>query len=171
MVLTRKKTKESKIAVDIDFSKQDKGYKDLLNPKLLKFVHKNIKKGNNLINTQHSKPLYIKKTTLYIKAFAVNKWELCPSWDEILCEEYNDFIKLTPCDIGKNTKLFVKLKSNENIGGFATYLIALQLGIIDLEKHVEFVKSLEKTFKSNGVIIHNLDVDWFHLKQFNKDLE
>jgi len=40
-----------------------------------------------------------------------------------------------------------------------------------LEKHVEFVKSLEKTFKSNGVIIHNLDVDWFHLKQFNKDLE
>jgi len=38
MVLTRKKTKESKIAVDIDFSKQDKGYKDLLNPKLLKFV-------------------------------------------------------------------------------------------------------------------------------------
>ena len=105
MVLTRKKTKESKIAVDIDFIKQDKGYKDLLNPKLLKFVHKNIKKGNNLINTQHSKPFYIKKTTLYLKAFAVNKWELCPSWDEILCEEYNDFIKLTPCDIGKNTKL------------------------------------------------------------------
>ena len=72
---------------------------------------------------------------------------------------------------GKNTKIFVKLRSNKNIGGFATYLMALELGIIDLEKHKEFVESLEKTFKTNGVIIHNLDVDWFHLKQFNKDLE
>ena len=171
MTLTKKKTKISKISVDVDFSKPDKGYKDLLNPKLLNFLHRNMKKGNNLINTQRSKPFYIKKTTLHLKAISVNKWELYPSWNEILCEEYNDFIKTTPCDIGKSTKIFVKLRSNKNIGGFATYLMALQLGIIDLEKHKEFVKSLEKTFKTNGVIIHNLDVDWFHLKQFNKDLE
>jgi hypothetical protein len=170
---TKKKTNVSKITIDVDFTSTDKGYNDLLNPKLLTFLHRNMKKGNNLINTQQFKPFFLKnKTKLHLQAIPIKKWKFdTQPWKNILCSEYNDFIKMTPCDIGKNTKLFVKLKSNENIGGFATYLMALQLGIIDLEKHKDFVKSLNKTFKSNPIIIHNLDVDWFHLKQYNASLE
>ena len=173
MRLTKKKNNRSKITIDVDFTSADKGYNDLLNPKLLSFLHNNMKQGNNLINTQKFKPFFLKKKTkLHLQAIPIKKWTFgSQSWKNILCEEYNDFIKMTPCDIGKNTKLFVKLKSNQNIGGLSTYLMALQLGIIDLEKHKQFVKALNKTFKSNPIIIHNLDVDWFHLKQYNPSLE
>jgi len=171
MGVTRKKKSVSKISINVDFSAADKGYSDLLSPKLLQFLYRNIKKGNNLINTQTYRPFYIKKTTLHLKAQTINKWPLTPSWGDILCKDYNNFIKTTPCEIGKNTKVFVKLKSNKNIAGFSAYLIALHLGIIDLTKHTEFVTALEKTFKGNGVIIHNLDVNWFHLKQYHKILE
>jgi hypothetical protein len=170
---TKSNNLKNKITIDIDFTSPDKGYSALLNPKLIKFLHSNLKVGNNLINTQKFKPFFLKeKTKLYLQAIPITEWKFGPQpWDKILCDEYNDFIKMTPCDIGKNTKLFVKLKSNNNIGGLATYLIALQLGIIDLDKHKQFVKALNKTFKSNPIIIHNLDVDWFHLKQYNASLE
>ncbi len=68
MGLTRKKSTVSKISIDVNFDKADKGYKDLLNPKLLKFLHISMTKGN---------------TQQYLKAISVNKWELSPSWNEI----------------------------------------------------------------------------------------
>jgi hypothetical protein len=61
MRLTKKKNNISKITIDVDFTSADKGYNDLLNPKLLSFLHKNMKKGNNLINTQQFKPFFLKK--------------------------------------------------------------------------------------------------------------
>ena len=76
------------------------------------------------------------------------------------------FIKISPCKIGTVNKVFVKLKSNKQIGGFATYLRALQFGIIDKEKHIQFITALQKTFGINPIRIHNEDVDWFHLKQY-----
>ena len=50
-------------------------------------------------------------------------------------------------NIGTNTKLFYKLKSNDRIAGFAVYIMALQLGIITEEKHKQFIIALQKTFE------------------------
>lgn len=160
------KVRNDKISVDIDFTSLDFGYSDMLNKRLLNFVMENIKKGLNLIRTQDNKPFYVtKKTKLQLQAVSVKSWKQYPSWNDIQCKKYNDFIKMTPCKIGTNTKVFVKLKSNEYFAGFSTYILAIHLGIIDKKKHIEFVKSMKKTFKHNPIRVHNEDVDWFHLKQ------
>ena len=156
---------KNKITISIDFTSKDKGYNSLMNKKILTFLHNNIKKGKNLIQTQHNKPFYVKKTKIYLQAVSIKKWNIENSWDKILCKKYNDFIKHTPCNRGSSTKLFVKIKSSKIIGGFGCYLMALHMGIISKKQHIQFVTALKKIFKSNPIIIHNEDVDWFHLKQ------
>jgi len=59
--------------------------------------------------------------------------------------------------------MFIKYKSNPYVGGFGIYLMMMMVGEITLEKHKEFVKLLQ-TFQK--VIIHNEEVDWFHLKEY-----
>ena len=91
---TEKTKKINKISIQIDFTKEDKGYKDLLNPKLISFLINNIKLGNNLIQTQNNKPFYVhKKNRMYLQAISVKKWNLYPTWNEILCKKYNNFYK------------------------------------------------------------------------------
>ena len=160
------KIRNNKISVSIDFTSTDFGYNDMLNKRLLNFVIENMKKGRNLVQTQDNKPFYItKKTKLHLQAVSVKSWKQYPSWNEIQCKKYNDFIKTSPCKIGTNTKIFVKLKSNEYFAGFSTYIMAIHLGIIDKKKHIDFVKSMKKIFKHNPIRVHNEDVDWFHLKK------
>ncbi len=65
-----------------------------------------------------------------------------------------------------NNKIFIKLRSNPLIGGLTTYLMAIQLGIINEKKHKSFVKALQYTFGNKDIYIHNTDVDWFHLKEY-----
>ena len=48
---TRSKKNFNKISITVDFTKKDKGYNDMLNSRLLKFIIENVKKGNNLIQT------------------------------------------------------------------------------------------------------------------------
>ena len=161
------KRSNNKISIEIDFTDSEFGYSDMLNKKLLNFVIDNMKKGRNLTQTQDNKPFFVyKKSKLHLQAVSVKSWKQYPSWNQIQCKKYNDFIKTSPCKIGTNTKIFVKLKSNEYFGGFSTYIVALHLGIIDKKDHIEFVKSMKKTFKNNPVRVHNEDVDWFHLKQY-----
>ena len=38
-------------------------------------------------------------------------------------------------------------------------------GEIDEKTHIEFVKTIKKIFRDKPIIIHNEDVDWFHMKQ------
>jgi hypothetical protein len=169
-LIKKKKTKKnvylSKINVPVDFTKKDGGYQDLLNPLLFSFLIRNMKKGNNLIQTREGKPFFChKQTMLFLQAIPVKKWKQKPEWNEIECKKLTDFLKATPCKIGKSTKLFVKLKSNPHIGGFATYLMAINLGLVDEKKHLEFIKGLKKTFGKKPIKVHNEDVDWFHLKE------
>lgn len=70
----------------------------------------------------------------------------------------------TPCSIGQNRKMFVKYKSNEYVAGVAVYLLMVMSGEITLKKHKQFVSVMQRTM--DRVIVHNEDVDWFHLKQF-----
>ncbi len=89
---TKKNNYISKIDIPINFNKKDGGFKDMQNPRLLSFLMRNIKKGNNLIQTQPSKPFYYdKETTLYLQAIPIQKWNLDPTWREIKCHRINDF--------------------------------------------------------------------------------
>lgn len=161
---TLKKQISNKLVVNIDFTKDDNGFQDLQQSKLVSFMYNNIKKGNNLIQTQNDKPFKVtERSKLYLQAVPVKKWNNYPSWKEIKCKTYNNFIKISPCTIGMNNKIFIKLRSNPLIGGLTTYLMAIQLGIINEKKHKSFVKALQYTFGNKDIYIHNTDVDWFHL--------
>lgn len=166
---SKRKNKINKISIHINFLSKDKGYNDFLNPRLIKFMYDNIKIGNNLIQTQPNKYFFVnKKNILYLQAIPIKKWKSNPEWNEIQCKKKNDFIKSSPCNIGNKLKLFVKLKSNEYIGGLSVYLMALHLGLIDKEKHIFFINELFKVMNNKPIIIHNEDVDWFHLKEYYK---
>lgn len=159
------KKRESKFSINVDFTNKDKGYSDLLNPKLLNFIFKNLSNNKNLINTQDGKPFFVnKKTTLHLRAKKWKDWRDYPTWDEIQCKKFNNFIKHTPCNIGKNVKIFVKVKSTPQIAGFANYILSLHLGLITKEQHFEFVNALQETFTDKPIVNHNEDLDWFHLR-------
>lgn len=161
-----KKKNNNTLSILVNFKANDYGYSDLLKQNIMEFIIDNVSHGRNLIQTQDNKPFYIThNSTLNLQAVSVKKWNMYPTWENIKCKSYNDFIKMSKCEIGKTTKLFVKLKSNELVGGFATYILALHLGVINKKEHKEFVKSMIKTFKDNPIRIHNEDVHWFHLKQ------
>lgn len=163
---TRSKRNSNRICITVDFSKKDKGYSDLLQPKLLSFIVRNIKEGNNLLQTQDDKTFVVyKKNKLYLQSVPVKKWKQTPEWKDIECNEINEYMKATPCNIGTNTKLFYKVKSTPTIGGLASYIMGLSIGLIDEVAHKRFVQALQTTFKKRKVRIHNEDVDWFHLKE------
>lgn len=147
------------ISIPIDFDSPDSGYSALQS--LFPFLLKQIQKGNNLLQT--CRPLNTHKGTLCLQAKRFTSWPIRPTWKEIKCKTHSDWLKVTPCDIGKNKKMFIKYKSNEYVGGFGIYLLNMMSGEITLEKHKEFVKLLQ-TF--SNVIIHNEEVDWFHLKEY-----
>ncbi len=177
MAKTRKVKKSSsnrKIKINIDWDSSDNGFSSLYNSKVLDFVIKNIKDGYNLIQTQEDKPFLCNgKSIMYLQAIKVKSWSQNPDWNKIndknkfiKCKIFNDWIKTSPCDIGNKSKMFVKLKSNSFIGGLATYLISMFSGYINIDKHKEFVKAMKQTFKNKSIIIHNQDVDWFHMKEY-----
>lgn len=150
-----------RISIPIDFDSPDAGYASLQS--LFPFLLKQIQKGNNLIQTYQ--PFTTHKTTLYLQAKRVTEWPACLKWNEIKCKSHSDWLKMSPCDIGQE-KIFVKYKSNTHVAGFGVYLLMMMAGEITLEKHKEFVKLLQKTLSK--VIIHNEEVDWFHLKEYKK---
>lgn len=165
---TRSIRKQNKISISIGFNKKDKGYSDFLQPSLLSFLIDNMSRGKNLLQTQEDKPFVVyKKSKLHLQAVSVKTWKQHPEWNDIECKTIDENMKATPCNIGTNTKLFYKLKSNDRIAGFAVYIMALHLGIINEEKHKLFITALQKTFGKNKIRVHNEDVDWFHLKSAN----
>jgi hypothetical protein len=161
------KLQNNKINLVINWDSSDKGYSILTSSKMKRFLFSNILQNNNLIQTQFNKPFKVKgKTILHLQAVSIKKWKFSPNWDDIECVNYTDWIKGSPCDIGKTIKMFVKYKSNKDIGGFGSYLIQLFTGEVNLNKHKIFVKTLQKIMKNKLVYIDNEDVEWFHLKQF-----
>lgn len=163
---TRKRVYKKKLVVNVDFSALDGGYEDLKQKKLIKFMEYNVKTGNNLIQTQDARPFYLKKTKMHLQAVPVKEWNSKLAWSEIHCYEMSDMIKALPCEIGSNAKVFVKLKSTPFIGGFATYINAIQMGVIDKKKHLELIEVMKNIFGNGPIKIHNEDVDWFHIKAF-----
>ena len=160
----------NKISIKINFTAKDMGYRDFLHPLLLSFILENISVGNNLINTQENKPFFVHKNNkLYLQAVSVKEWPSQVSWNEIECNDINRLIKATPCNIGTTNKVFLKLKSNSFIGGFGIYIIALHMGLINEAQHKVFVKTLQQVFKKNPILVHNKDVDWFHLKEYSEE--
>ena len=154
-------TQKNKYCIfEIDWDAEDAGYSVLKSKKVIHFLLKNLANGNNMIQTV--KPFTVHKTIIHLRAKKIKKWIHTPKWD-IGCTPYNGWIQSTPCEIGQNRKMFVKYKSNEYVAGFATYLLMLMVGEITLEMHKEFVSIMQRTM--DHVIIHNEDVDWFHLKQ------
>ena len=172
----RKSSSNRKIQIEIDWDTNDNGFSSLYNNKVLDFVLKNIKDGYNLIQTQDNKPFLCNgKSIMYLQAIKVKSWpQEDIEWNKmkdnnkefIECKSFNDWIKTSPCNIGNKSKMFARLKSNPFIGGFATYLICIFSGYITINKHKEFVKAMKKTFKNKPIIIHNQDVDWFHMKEY-----
>jgi hypothetical protein len=162
----RKYTNNSnKITISIDWDTPDKGFRVLTSKRVVKFLLENILHGNNLIQTQHMTSFKVTgKTKLYLQAVNIKKWKSTPTWNDIECNKYNNWLKASPCNIGNSLKLFVKYKSNENVAGFGVYLIQLLTGELDLKAHKQFVDALQQTLNKRDVYIHNEDVDWFHLK-------
>jgi len=183
MARTRKVRKSSlkrKIKINIDWNSADSGFSSLYNNKVLEFVINNIKDGYNLIQTQEDKPFFCQgPSVMYLQAIKVPSWPQPLEWDKtkdskkpfIQCSVFNDWIKISPCDIGNKSKIFVKFKSNPFIGGFATYLMSIFSGYITIDKHREFVKAVKQTFKNKPIYIHNQDVDWFHMKEYIRSLK
>lgn len=156
----------NKITISIDWSTKDKGFNVLKSKRVMKFLLENIKNGNNLIQTQFMKPFKAKgKTKMHLQAIKFNAFTTDIEWKGLECKVHEDWIKSTPCVFkGKNNKkVFVKYKSNENVAGFGVYLIHLLTGEIDLEKHKQFVKAMQKTMKDRSVFIDCMNVTWFHI--------
>ena len=153
------KTRKNKGGVfSIDWNAEDAGYSVLTSKKMIQFaLHK-----HNLIQTY--KPFTLGKTKLYLQSVSVNTWPSQPAWKDIACKSINSWIKTTPCTVGKNIKMFVKLKGTKIHAGLGSYIHALVTGKITLEQHKIFVQELKNVMKDKEVIIHNEDVDWFHLK-------
>ena len=152
-------TQKNKLTISIDWTTEDAGYSVLTSKKMIEFALNN---KHNLIQTY--KPFKMDKTKLYLKAVKVDAWPSKKTWKSIECKEINSWIKTTPCVIGKNIVLLVKLKGNKTHAGLGSYIHALVTGKITEEKHKIFVKELMILMKDRDVIIHNEDVDWFHLK-------
>jgi len=166
--------KHNQLTIDIDFTSSDGGFSVLQSKKMRDFFLTNIKKGRNLIQTVPGKPFYVnKKTTLQLQAIKYDNYSMRPKWGDILCKSRGEWLKSNPCKIGTRSKVFVKYRGTKNgtdtrnlnkSGGFSAYLNAILNGDIDGKKHLTFVKLLRKTMKKSPVIVHNMDVDWFHLK-------
>jgi len=157
------KRKNKTFTIDIDWDVPDGGYSVLRSKRMAHFLFKSLEKGHNLIQT--SKPFTTNKTKLCLRSKRYTEWPKTPTWEEILCKDKSDWLKTTPCEIGKNKKMFVKYKSNEYAAGFAIYLIQIITGEITVKRHLEFVKVMKKTM--TNVTIHNEDVDWFHMKEID----
>jgi hypothetical protein len=152
--------KQKCFVIDIDWDSPDGGYSILRSKRVVHYVLKNIKDGNNLIQT--CRPFTTHKTKLYLKAKSFHTWQ-SPEWNNIGCIHVNKWIQSTPCKIGINQKMFIKYKSNEYVAGFAIYLLMIMTGEVTEKMHLEFVHTMQKTM--THCIIHNEEVDWFHIKQ------
>ena len=166
--------KHNQLTIDIDFTSSDGGFSVLQSKKMINFFLTNIKKGRNLIQTVPGKPFYVnKKTTLQLQAIKYDDYSMRPEWSDILCNSRGKWLKSNPCKIGTRSKVFVKYRGTKNgtdtrnlnkSGGFSAYLNAILNGDVDEKKHLTFVKLLRTTMKKSPVMVHNMDVDWFHLK-------
>ena len=171
----RSKHSPQKITIEVNWDASDGGLSDLQTHKVFKFLTLNLGAGYNLIQTQPDTHFFVHgKCKLHLQAIKVTNWPIKLKWWEndrqktkaITCLSHNDWIKTPPCGIGmKRAKIFAKLKSNEYIGGFATYLWQVFSGEIDQKKHKEFVRAMKMTFKRKPIFIHNEDVEWFHAKE------
>jgi len=149
------------ISIPIDFDSEDAGYSVLKSKRMVHFLIDSVRQGNNLIQTY--RPFTLHKTLLCLRSKPFNVWTNRLTWEEIQCEAPSSWIKKTPCKIGKNNKLFVKYKSNEMVAGFGIYLWNIVSGEITEAMHKEWVQELKSVIKE--AIIHNEDVDWFHVKE------
>jgi hypothetical protein len=171
--------KSTKITIQINWNSNDCGYSNLKTRRVFNFLIKSLYSNQNLIQTQHNKPFNVhlnEPTKLYLQSIKLKKWAKTPKWNSnsnnngkeihLKCTEILDWLKGSPCEFGKKrAKLFVKYKSNIYIAGFGTYLMRLFTGDIDEKTHIKFVKHIKKIFRNKPIIIHNEDVDWFHMKQ------
>jgi hypothetical protein len=151
--------KNNGFVMNIDWKSEDAGYSVLTSKKMIRFALYN---KNNLIQTY--KPFKLGKTKLYLRAISVQTWPNTPTWDEIKCTTVNSWIKTTPCDIGSSTKMFVKLKGTKRHAGLGSYIYALSIGQVTKEHHKLFVHELMRLMQDKNILIHNEEVDWFHLK-------
>lgn len=172
-------TKPTKINIKINWNSKDYGYSSLKDTRVFNFLIKSLTKKQNLVQTQINKPFYVnlnKTTMLNLQSVKQTKWKRTPTWNGgekkcvapgcLECTDVVDWLKGSPCSFGKKRKkLFVKYKSNVYLGGFGTYLMRLFTGDIDEKTHIEFVKTIKKIFRNKPIIIHNEDVNWFHMKQ------
>lgn len=149
------------ISIHIDFDSEDAGYSVLKSKRMVHFLLDSVRQGNNLIQTY--RPFTLHKTSLCLRSKPFNNWNRL-TWEEIQCEAPSSWLKKTPCKIGKNNKLFAKYKSNEMVAGFGIYLWNIISGEITEVMHKEWVQELKSIIKKEA-IIHNEDVDWFHVKE------
>lgn len=164
----------NKITINIDFSAKDGGFHSLANEKVFHFLMKNIRKGRNLIQCVPGKSFYADRPTkLHLQAVKYSDFSLRPEWNEIECKSNGRWLKSSPCKIGSSDKVFVRYRPVKKgtqttflnkTAGFASYIHAIMSGEIDEKKHVKFSKLLRQTMKKNPITVHNMDVDWFHLK-------
>lgn len=171
---TKKNRQHHRLSIDIDFTSKDGGFSVFTSKKMMDFFRKNIKKGRNLIQTIPDKPFFVnKKTKLHLQAVKYDDYSMRPEWKEVLCKSHGTWLKSSPCNIGTRNKVFVKYKGVKNgkstrflnkSAGIGAYLFAISMGEIDEKKHLKFTTLLRKTMKNDPVVVHNMDVDWFHLK-------
>ena len=173
---TKKKTISNKIAIDINFSNKDAGFNILKSKKVIDFFKNNIRKGRNLFQTIPGKPFVLnKKTTLYLQAIPFNKYKFSLKWEDIECKIHNKWLRGSYCKNNQRPKLFLKFRGDKNAKltdessahGFGSYFYNILNGNITFNNHVKFITVLKKIMKNNNVIVHNMEVDWFHLKSEN----
>ena len=170
---TKKNIISNKISISIDFTNKDAGFNILTSKKVLDFFKNNIKKGRNLFQTVPGKPFVLnKKTNLYLQAIPYNNYKLSLNWEDINCKVYNNWLRGSYCKDKPRAKLFLKFRGDKNAKntdtssayGFGSYFHNILNYNITLKDHIKFISVLKKIMKNKKVIVHNMDVDWFHLK-------
>lgn len=162
----KKKNGPRYLSIRINWNSPDKGYATLTGPRVQKYILNNIKKGYNLFQTvPHTYFNVYGTTTIRLQAVKYNSWKKI-KWNKIRCTRRRDKIQTSPCDIGSDHyKFFFKLKGNSKVAGFGSYLMGLFSGSITLQAHKEAVSEMKKTFGKLNVYIHNMELDWFHIKE------
>ena len=155
------------LKINIDWGASDKGYSVFKKKRVVDFVLRSILEGKNLIQTHDGTSFNSRgQTTIHLQSKPYKEWNQTPEWSEILCDEFNDWLKISPCEVGYRTKLFAKLKGNTHGAGFGSYILGIYSGAITETDHKDFVKAMQKTFGNKPIYLHNEDVDWFHIKEY-----
>lgn len=156
------------LAISIDWSAPDGGYSALMVPAVRAWLLTNLLAGRNLVQTAPGTTFAAAgPCTMSLTAKEYAAWPLRPRWDELHCQPRGAWVRASPCTHpgGAPVRLFVRVHGTTFAAGFASYLLRLLMGDITAADHAFLARTMREALgPATPLIIHNEEVDWFHMK-------